>query len=503
MSLLLGIDVGSSSVKTSILNTSTGRSLASAMSPEREMQISAPFPGWAEQHPSLWWDNLKLCINKLKMSFNFDASDIKAIGVTYQMHGLVLVDRKMRVLRPAIIWCDSRAVENGVEVQKALGRSECFKSLLNLPGNFTASKLKWVKDNEPEVFQKAHKFMLPGDYIALKMTGRAATTPPGLSEGIMWDYRKKALSLELLDKLEISPKLAPDIVPVFSVQGELTKEAADELGLGKDTPVSYRAGDQPNNAFSLGVLDPGDIAASAGTSGVLYGVTQKTVCDRKSRVNVFLHVNDSPDKPRQGVLACVNGAGILYSWIRKNIVKGANYNTMNCLAMEVPPGSRGVMCFPFGNGAERTLLNCDPGAFITGLNFNTHDERHIIRASIEGVVFALNYGLEIMREMKMEPLSCRAGKGSMFLSQLFRTVFTNTSGLRLDVYDTDGAEGAARGAGIGASVFKSVEDAFAGLYPEEFQEPDEELSGLYGEAYGRWKSFVESGAFDLPARGAV
>lgn len=492
MPLLLGFDVGSSSVKACLLNAETGRPLFDAASPDEEMEILSPGPGLAEQSPELWWLHMKRCVNKIKKGFNFDPADVKAVGVSYQMHGLVLINRKYEVLRPAIIWCDSRAVDSGREAEKKIGRAECFRSLLNLPGNFTASKLKWVMDNEPKIYKKTFKFLLPGDYVALRMTGEAATTVSGLSEGIFWDFKKRELSGAVLDGFGFPRKIFPGTVPVFGAQGVLTREAAGELGLKKGTAVSYRAGDQPNNAFSLGALNPGDVAATAGTSGVVYAVSEKNICDKKSRVNVFSHVNDSSESPRNGVLLCVNGAGILYSWLRRNIARGASYNKMNCLGLEAPAGAEGVMCFPFGNGAERTLGNLDPGAMITGLKFNSHGEKHIIRAAQEGIVFALNYGIDLMRGMGIRPSSCRAGMANMFKSRLFREAFTNTVGVRLELYNTGGAAGAARGAGLGAGIFKTFEEAFSGLDRAEVEEPDGELSRIYAEAYEKWKSFLDS-----------
>lgn len=491
MPLILGIDLGSSSVKACLLNSDTGRPLAEAESPGTEMEISSPSLGWAEQDPELWWHHLRISVRMLKKAFNFIPADVKAVGVSYQMHGLVLVDRKNRVLRPAIIWCDSRAFDAGEKAQKKIGRAACFQSLLNLPGNFTASKLRWVMDNEPEIYRKVHRFMLPGDYLAMRMTGLVRTTAPGLSEGIFWDFKKREVSRAVMEAFGFSPKIFPPVVPTFSRQGTLTAGAAEELGLTRDAVVSYRAGDQPNNAFSLKVLSHGEVAAAAGTSGVVYAVSEKRVMDKKSRLNVFSHVNDSSEARRLGVLLCVNGAGILYGWLRRNIAKGADYNKLNCLGMEIPPGAGGVMCFPFGNGAERTLGNADPGAAFSGVRFNCHDERHLIRAAQEGVVFALNYGIEIMKEAGLDPSFCRAGLSNMFLSKLFRTAFTNTSGLGLELYRTGGAQGAARGAGVGSEIFASEREAFRGLEPDKTEQPSPGLEEAYGEAYGRWKSYLE------------
>jgi len=369
---LIGYDTGSSSVKATLLEAETGKVVADATSPSKEMDIMAAHSGWAEQNPQMWWGNLKIATQQILAESNIDAADIKAIGISYQMHGLVLVDKDKNALRPAIIWCDSRAVEIGDKTFAAIGEQKCLEHLLNSPGNFTASKLKWVKDNEPDIYAKVHKAMLPGDYIAMRLTGKIAITPSGLSEGIMWDFKRQQLADMVLDNYGIDKDLIPQIAETFSVQGKLTKQAADELGLKAGIKISYRGGDQPNNALSLNVLNPGEIAATAGTSGVVYGIGDKPNYDGKSRVNTFAHVNYTKDDPRFGVLLCVNGTGILNSWLKHNVAKGLDYPEMNELAAKAPVGSDGLVILPFGNGAERTLENKDISAMFHNLKFNTH-----------------------------------------------------------------------------------------------------------------------------------
>jgi xylulokinase len=407
------------------------------------------------------------------------------------MHGLVIIDKKNEVLRLAIIWCDSRAVEIGRKALKSIGERKCLTRLLNSPGNFTASKLKWVKDNEPKVFAKIYKMMLPGDYVAMKMTGEIRTTPSGLSEGIMWDFKEQGLADIVLEHYGISQNLIAEQVPTFSVQGHLTKEAAGLLGLKAGTIVSYRAGDQPNNALSLNVLDPGEIAATAGTSGVVYGITDKTKYDPKSRVNTFVHVNHTSAKPRYGVLLCLNGTGILNSWLKHN-TGTIDYPEMNGLAANAPVGSDGLVILSYGNGAERTLENRNIGASIHGLNFNIHNRSHLLRAAQEGIVFALNYGLEIMRKAGVTIKKVRAGKANMFLSPLFSKAFSTVTGATVELFNTDGSQGAARGAGIGAGIYRDAKDAFAGLKPIETIEPSGRLRSVYREAYAAWEEVLEN-----------
>jgi xylulokinase len=486
---LLGLDIGSSSVKATLVNAETGTSVCSAQSPREEMAMLAVQPGWAEQDPDLWWKHVVICIKECLTQV--EASSVKAIGIAYQMHGLVVVDKNMKPLRPSIIWCDSRAVELGDKAFSQLGREYSLTHLLNSPGNFTATKLRWIKEHEPEVYSRIHKIMLPGDYIALKLTGEATTTATGLSEGIFWDYKANDVSKKLLDCLEIDRSLISDVVEVFSVQGTITKSVADELGLLADVKIAYRAGDQPNNAFSLNVLNPGETAATAGTSGVIYSVTNENAYDMKSRVNAFIHVNSKAEAIRNGVLLCINGTGILNSWLRKNVMSNDDlfsYEQINAMGAKSPIGAEGLSVLPFGNGAERILENKDISASFHGLNFNRHNQAHVFRAAQEGIVFALNYGFEILQSMGLNSEVIRAGHANMFLSPLFREAFVNTTGVRLERYDTDGAKGAALGAGVGAGIYTSFAEAFKGLKHIGSEEPAAMLREQYQAAYQLWKN---------------
>lgn len=484
---LLGFDVGSSSVKASLVDADTGMCAADAFFPEREAPITAVKAGWAEQDPRMWWDNAKLALRKVMHVANVKGEEIKAVGISYQMHGLVCVDKNQQVLRPSIIWCDSRAVPYGERAFKDLGKEMCLGHLLNSPGNFTAAKLAWVKENEPELFDRIYKVMLPGDYIAMKLSGQINTTISGLSEGMFWDFKERRPAKFLLDYFGFSESHIADIVPTFSVQSEVSAEAAAELGLKEGTPVSYRAGDQPNNALSLNVFNPGEIASTAGTSGVVYGVLGGVNYDQKSRVNTFAHVNYTKELDRLGVLLCINGTGILNAWIHRNITPNISYADMNDLAATVPIGSDGVTVIPFGNGAERVLENQEVGCSINGLSFNKHDNAHVVRAAQEGIVFSFCYGMEIMEKMGMDICKVHAGKANMFLSPLFRNTLAGVSGAMIELYDTDGAAGAAKGAGIGCGIYKNHDEAFASLKKLAVIEPDEQHRTEYLHAYAKWK----------------
>ena len=474
-------------MKASLVNAETGKCAASAFFPKTEAEIIAVHPGWAEQNPRMWWDNLKLATEAVMQESGAKKEDIDAIGISYQMHGLVCVDKQQRVLRPAIIWCDSRAVPYGEKAFQELGKGKCLSHLLNSPGNFTASKLVWIKENEPEIFTQIHKIMLPGDYIAMRLTGEICTTVSGLSEGMFWDFKENDIAQFLLDYYGFDRSLIADIRPTFAEQGRVTAIAATELGLKEGTPVTYRAGDQPNNALSLNVFNPGEIASTAGTSGVVYGINGSVNYDPLSRVNTFAHVNHNSEQTRLGILLCINGTGILNSWVKRTIVpEGVSYAQMNELAAQAPIGSGGISILPFGNGAERMLQNQETGCSIHGINFNLHTRNHIIRAAQEGIVFSFKYGIDIMKAMGMDVQKIHAGHANMFLSPIFRDTLAGVTGATIELYDTDGSVGAAKGAGMGAGIYEDNKEAFASLDKLAVIEPDKANKTAYEDAYQRW-----------------
>lgn len=488
---LLGYDIGSSSVKVSLVNVDSGETVASDFYPKKEMEIIALKPGWAEQDPSVWWANLKMAHQSVMSQSKVRAEDIKAIGITWQMHGLVLVDKEQNVLRPSIIWCDSRAIPYGEKAMNAIGKERCLSHLLNSPGNFTASKLAWVKENEPSVYEKIDKLMLPGDYIAMKLSGEVVTTIEGLSEGIFWDFKTQTISEDILQYFDIPKSFIPEQKPIFGLQGAVSATAAKELGLKQGTPITYRAGDQPNNALSLNVFNPGEIASTAGTSGVVYGVSGKVEYDTKSRVNTFAHVNYTKELTRLGVLLCINGTGILYSWLKHNLaLQGLSYDDMNKLASQSPIGAKGVTIVPFGNGAERVLENKEPNCSIHGINFNVHNNKDLLRAAQEGIVFSYHYGMEIMKDLGMDIHLIRAGYANMYLSPIFSQTLASISGSLIELFNTDGSVGAAKGAGIGAGIYASNDEAFASLKKLLVVEPEFQKVSQYEEAYQRWKALI-------------
>lgn len=484
----LGIDVGSSSVKVALLDIESGKCIASATNPKSEAPIKAAQKGFAEQDPQSWWRYF--CDGVKEMAAEHDMSKVASIGISYQMHGLVAVDKDIKPVRDAIIWCDSRAVALGAEALENIGYDKCMEHLLNSPGNFTASKLAWVKRNEPELYSRIYKFMLPGDYIAYLLTGEVSTTATGLSEGILWDFKENRRADFVADYYGIEKDKFCDIAPALGISGRTTAEVKELLGIPEGTPVSYRAGDQPNNAFSLDVLEPGEIAATGGTSGVVYGVTDLPKADPQSRVNTFLHVTDSKE-PRMGVLLCINGTGIMNAWARRNICPELSYDEMNKLAASAAPGCDGLIVLPFGNGAERVLVNKNVGARMVGIDLVRHSKADIIRAVHEGIAFSFRYGIDLMKDLGLQPNVIRAGKANMFLNSVFRTSLATLCDARIELFDTDGSLGAARGGALGAGLYSSPKEAFKTLNKEMVIEPEPSWKQPLEEAYARWKAEVE------------
>ena len=484
----LGIDVGSSSVKVALLDIESGKCVCSSTNPKVEAPIIAERKGWAEQDPQSWWNYL--CEGVKDMARDHDMSQVAAIGISYQMHGLVAIDKDCKPVRNSIIWCDSRAVEIGAAALEGIGYEKCMSSLLNSPGNFTASKLAWVKKNEPQVYERIRKFMLPGDYIAYLLTGEVTTTATGLSEGILWDFKNNSRADFVAEYYGIEKDKFSDIVPAVGIQARTSRQVEELFGIPEGTPVSYRAGDQPNNAFSLNVLRPGEIAATGGTSGVVYGVTDLPKADPQSRVNTFLHVTGS-DEPRMGVLLCINGTGIMNSWAHKNVAFDMSYPEMNELAATAPVGSDGLLVLPFGNGAERVLANRNVGAKLAGIDLVRHSRAHILRAVQEGIAFSFRYGIDIMKDLGLRPNVIRAGKANMFLSPLFRSTLATLCDARIELFDTDGSLGAARGAALGAGIYKNADEAFATLERLDVIEPAASWKDALEEAYANWKAEVE------------
>lgn len=495
---LIGYDIGSSTIKAALVHIDSQQTVAVTHYPDQEMDMLARQSGWAEQQPEIWWQGFCLATRRLIEKTGISPKEINGIGISYQMHGLVLIDKEQQVLRPAIIWCDSRAVAIGQQAFTEIGEDFCLQHLLNSPGNFTASKLRWVKDNEPHIYDRIDKILLPGDFIAMKLTDQAVTTISGLTEGIFWDFKRKAISREVLTYYQLDEHHLPDRVPTFSIQGAVTKKAADQTGLAVGTPVSYRAGDQPNNALSLNVLNPGEVAATSGTSGVVYGIVDHPVFNNKSRINAFGHVNYEQAFNRIGVLLCLNGAGIQYSWIKHQVALSSHtYADMERMVSTVPVGSEGVCILPFGNGSERMLDNREPNAHILNLQFNRHTRGHLYRAALEGVAFSFAFGINLLKEMGINVDVIRVGNDNMFQSKTFSTTLATILGSHIEVVETTGAVGAAKAAGVATGAYRNLQEALSNIQPAIVHEPQPN-KGLYDQAFSLWVSYLEKSLNEQP-----
>ncbi|MFY0627153.1 MAG: carbohydrate kinase [Reichenbachiella sp.] len=497
---LIGYEISSSVIKIALLDAASNETVDIVEYPEIDYAILARQHGWAEQQPDLWWQDVCTGTRRILEKNTINPKDISGIGIAYQMHGLVLVDEDQKVLRPSIIWSDSRAVTIGKKAFQDLGEEYCLENFLNSPGNFTASKLKWVKDNEPDIYNKVHKILFPGDFIAMKLTGEIQTTISGLSEGILWDFKKKEIAKPILEYYGIDEQLIPDIVPTFSIQGKVTAKAAEASGLLAGTPVTYRAGDQPNNALSLNVLNPGEIAATSAESGVVYGIVDRPKFDLKSRVNSFAHVNYEENANRIGVLLCLNGAGSQYGWLKHQIaVGGREYDDMERMASTVPVGSDGLCVLPFGNGAERMLEDKNINSHILNLDFNRHTRGHIYRSALEGVAFSFVHGVNLLKEMGLDVDVIRVGNDDMFQSEVFAMTIATMLDCMVEVVDTTGAVGAARGAGVANGTYDSIEDALSGVKPNIIYEP--RLNQMMcNQAYNLWVSCLDKTLYEMPSR---
>ncbi len=485
----IGYDIGSSSIKAALVEKASGKQIAVVNEPETEMEMMSIHKGWAEQNPNTWWKHICTATQRLLKENQLKSEVITGIGISYQMHGLVVVDKKGNPLRNAIIWCDSRAVSIGQEAFDALGIEKCAEHLLNSPGNFTASKLKWVKENEPEIYAQIHKFMLPGDYIAYKLSSDIRSTISGLSEGIFWDFKSNQIADWLLQHYGIHKDLVPQLTPTFSVQGEVSIEGAKQSGLATGTPILYRAGDQPNNALSLNVFNPGEVAATGGTSGVVYAITDSLSVKESSRVNNFAHVNYTTEKPRIGKLLCINGAGIQYRWLLNNL-KVSSYEEMNALAASVPVGSDGVAIHPFGNGAERMLDNKILGTQLSNINLNNHTKAHLCRAALEGIAFSFVYGFEIMKSDGLKAEVIRAGNDNLFRSEIFSNTIATLIGQEIEIYNTTGAIGAARACQLHKGDFKTFsKQIMDNDYVMSYTPTNEKAA--YITAYKKWKNKLD------------
>lgn len=460
MSYLLGVDIGTSGTKVLAINE-TGKIAASTSA---EYPLLTPRPLWAEQHPQDWWSATCICIRKIVETI--PPEQIVGIGLSGQMHGLVMLDDKNEVLRPAILWCDQRTQAQCDWITETVGASTLIEETCNpvLTG-FTAPKMVWARDNEPEVFSQARMHLLPKDYVRFKLTGEFATEVSDASGTSLLNVPKREWSTPVLDKLEIPIEHLPRVYESFEVSGKISRDGAAATGLKEGTPVVGGGGDQAAGAVGNGIVQSGVISVTTGTSGVVFAFADSPAIDRALRVHTFCHA--VPNKWH--VMGVMLSAGGSLRWYRDALcisemqvaqVMGIDpYELIAREADAAPAGSEGLLFLPYLTG-ERTP-HPDPtarGGFI-GLTVR-HNKAHMARAVLEGVAFGLKDSLEILRTMNVSIGNVRASGGGA-RSSVWRQIQADIFGYPLSTMAAD--EGPALGvallAGVGAGVYKTVEEA--------------------------------------------
>ena len=453
MALVLGIDVSTTATKAVLLDES-GAVVGVGTA---EYGFQTPRPLWSEQPPGLWWDGTLRALHAVLATTGRSAADIEAVGLTGQMHGLVLLDKADRVLRPAILWNDQRTAAECDVIRDAVGPDR----LVAITGNdaltgFTAPKLVWVRDHEPEVWRAAAHVLLPKDYVRLRLTGGHAIDKADGAGTLLFDLAARDWSAEVLGRLDIPRAWLPPTFEGPAITGMVTAEVASMTGLRAGTPVVAGGGDQAANAVGVGVVAPGSMALSLGTSGVIFAATDQPLFEPQGRVHAFCHA-----MPRRWHMMSVmlSAAGSL-RWFRDALAPGVEFGDLAASAGEVPAGSDGLFFLPYLSG-ERSP-HPDPlarGAFV-GLNLG-HDRRHMTRAVLEGVAFGLRDGLDLMMAAGMTPPDRIRASGGGTASPLWRQILADVLGTEIATVDT--TEGAAYGAGllaaVGAGWFTSVDAA--------------------------------------------
>ncbi len=484
MSHVLGIDASTTAVKAILLDGSGAvRGIGSSA-----YEFSVPRPLWSEQDPHLWWDGTVAAIRAVLASTGVPGDDVVAVGLTGQMHGAVLLDGADEVLRPAILWNDQRTGAECDLIREIVGPER----LVAITGNdaltgFTAPKLVWVRDHEPEIWGRVAHVLLPKDYVRLRLTGGHAMDKADGSGTMLFDLAARDWSGEVLDALRIDPAWMPPTFEGPEVTGTLTAEAAAATGLRSGTPVVAGGGDQAANAVGVGAVEPGVVALSLGTSGVVFATTDRPLFEARGRVHAFCHAVPG----RWHMMSVMLSAAGSLRWFRDAVAPGTEYDDLVAPAAEVPAGSEGLLFLPYLTG-ERSPYP-DPlarGAFV-GLTL-AHDRRHLTRAVLEGVAFGLRDGLDLMVEAGMPAPSVIRASGGGTSSPLWRQILADVLGAEIATVDT--AEGAAYGAGllaaVGAGWFPTVETAAARLVaatPAAAPGPDApryaEVHAVYRELY--------------------
>jgi xylulokinase len=482
VTFVLGIDVSTTATKA-VLVDETGAVVGIGSA---EYAYDVPQPLWSEQDPELWWDGTIAAIRSVLASTGMTGTDIAAIGLTGQMHGAVLLDAADAVLRPAILWNDQRTAAECDAIRAAVGRER----LIAITGNdaltgFTAPKLVWVRDHEPDIWQRVAHVLLPKDFVRLRLSGEHALDKADGAGTILFDLAARDWSPVILDALGIDPAWMPPTFEGPAVTGTVTAEAAEATGLRAGTPIVAGGGDQAANAVGTGVVSPGTVALSLGTSGVIFAATDRPIFEPDGRVHAFCHA--LPD--RWHLMSVMLSAAGSLRWFREALAPDVPFADLVAAAGEVPAGSDGLLFLPYLTG-ERSP-HPDPlarGAFV-GLTVR-HERRHLTRAVLEGVAFGLRDGLDLMTAAGMPaPREIRVSGGGT-ASPLWRQILADV--LDAEIATVNTSEGAAFGAAllaaVGAGWFASVREATAALVTATPSASPGQDRGVLGEAHARYRA---------------
>ncbi|NMB45770.1 MAG: xylulokinase [Firmicutes bacterium] len=492
MSCMIGIDIGTSGVKTLVV-TETGKIVAQATA---EYPLYHPKAGWAEQDPEDWWQATLTTLKKIGEDLGSDADRVKAIGLSGQMHGSVFLDKSGNVLRPAILWCDVRTADQCRYITETVGRDELIRHTSNpaLEG-FTAPKIVWLQQNEPDVYRQVAKVLLPKDYVRYRLTGEIFTEMSDAAGSLLLDVTHRRWSEPVLQALNIDPEILPECRESIDVCGTLTQQVAESTGLPAGIPVAGGGADNACGATGAGIVRPGRVLSSIGSSGVIVVHTDQPQTDPQGKVHTFNHAIPH----RWYVMGVIMAAGLSLKWFRDNLghlekqmesLTGTDaYDLMSAQAAPTPPGAEGLVFLPYLNG-ERTP---HADAYARGVFFGLtprHTRGHLIRAVMEGVVYALRDSVEIIRAMGIPIEQVRAiGGGAK--SPLWRQMQADIMQLEVATLNIDEgpAFGAALLAGVCAQVYSSVEEAAENTVRiVHTTEPNRDLTRLYDDYYQLFRS---------------
>ncbi|MFL6335582.1 MAG: xylulokinase [Pyrinomonadaceae bacterium] len=480
---LLGIDVGTGGSRALVVDES-GRVVASA-TVEHE-PFASPRTGWAEQDARDWWRASEAAVREVLQADGVSAEEIACVGLTGQMHGAVLLDERDEPLRPSIIWCDVRTHEQCRALTEQVGAERLIQLVSNpaLEG-FTLPKMLWVREREPEVWGRVRSVLLPKDYVRLRLTGEKATDVADASGTLLFDVTHRKWSDEMLELAGLDRSLLPRAFESSEITGRVSAEGAKATGLLEGTPVVAGAGDQAAGAVGMGIVRPGAVSATIGTSGVVFAATDRPALDPKGRVHTFCHA--VPE--RWHVLGVSQGAGLSLRWFRDQFGAGADdgrdpYERLGEEADTVPPGADGVLWAPYLMGERTPHLDPHARAALVGLNAS-HRRAHVVRAILEGVAFSLRDTFTIFEEMGVPVESIRLGGGGA-RSRVWRQIQADVYGREVELVEADegAAYGAALLAGVGGGAWTSVDDACAAaVRVRERTRPDAEGKRVMDESY--------------------